>query len=205
MPGTWDYQVIMHEFSHLLKTGRWEINDKDVKVMFESSVTNGEIVNEALNSIFAVRMYDKTEQDIAYQLQSNYFQIILDCLDNYSLTDYINHSFTYLEQKLNEYMGNEDAVKMMTLLDVQYKDYHNPRISFEQEEFYPLYDYIASMYCNKYINANMSYTEAKEKFDNMIYRITYDVDQEYNIDTNHFYDFFNNYCSSLGISTNYSR
>lgn len=204
-PGTWDYQVIMHEFSHVLKSGNWDINDKNVVVSFESVSTNGEIIGEALNSIFAVRMYDKDEQDIAYQLQSNYLQLILENMDNYKLDDFINKSFTYFESKLNECNNNDDAVKIMTLIKAQYTDYHDDSIEIEQKEFYPIYDYIANMVYRNNLYAGMSYDEAKNVCDYMISRMTFDVPTEYNIDIEHIYQHFNEYCTSLGISNSLSR
>lgn len=205
-PGTWDYQVIMHEFSHVLKSGNWDINDKNVVVSFESVSTNGEIIGEALNSIFAVRMYDKDEQDIAYQLQSNYLQLILENMDNYKLDDFINKSFTYFESKLNECNNNDDdAVKIMTLIKAQYTDYHDDSIEIEQKEFYPIYDYIANMVYRNNLYADMSYDEAKNVCDYMISRMTFDVPTEYNIDIEHIYQHFNEYCTSLGISNSLSR
>lgn len=204
-PGTWDYQVIMHEFSHVLKSGNWNINDKNLVVSFESVSTNGEIIGEALNSIFAVRMYDKEEQDIAYQLQSNYLQLILENMDNYKLDDFINKSFTYFESKLNECNNNDDAVKIMTLIKAQYTDYHDDSIEIEQKEFYPIYDYIANMVYKNNLYAGMSYDEAKNVCDYMVSRMTFDVPTEYNIDIKHIYQHFNEYCTSLGISNSLSR
>jgi hypothetical protein len=79
------------------------------------------------------------------------------------------------------------------------KDYHSDLIEIEQEEYYPIYDYIADMYYRKYIDEDMSYNEAKSVADDLIERITYDVPLEYNIDTNRFYDYLNEYCNSIGI------
>ena len=157
-------------------------------------------VDEALNSVFAVSLFDYEERDIAYQLQSNYCTIMLDCLDNYSLSDYINHSLSYYASKLDEHNGHNIYDKcILTLIDTQYKDYHSDLIEIEQEEYYPIYDYIADMYYRKYIDEDMSYNEAKSVADDLIERITYDVPLEYNIDTNRFYDYLNEYCNSIGI------
>ena len=48
--GTWPYQVIFHEFSHCLRTGDWNIDDKRVKVQVEGQNFNNVITAEALNS-----------------------------------------------------------------------------------------------------------------------------------------------------------
>ncbi len=205
IPGTWEYQVIMHEFSHVIKTGNWDINGKNVVVSFDSSYTNGEIISEALNSIFTVRMYDKEELDIAYQLQSNYLELMLNNMDNYTLSDYINKSFTYFESKLNEYNQNEDAVRIMSLIKAQYTDYHDDSIEIEQSEFYPIYDYISNMVFKNNLHSGMSYDDAKKVCDYMIYRMTFDVPEEYNIDINHIYEYFDSYCNNLGITSTLSR
>lgn len=204
-PGTWEYQVIMHEFSHVLRCGWWNVDNKDIKVSFEDSDFFGATIEEAMNSIFTIKMYDKEEQDIAYQLQSNYLQLILENMDNYKLSDYVNHNISYFEKKLNEYNQNEDAVKILALIETQYKDYHDDSIEIEQKEFYPIYDYIANMVYKNNLYTGMSYDDAKNVCDYMISRMTFDVPAEYNIDIDHIYQYFNEYCNSLGISNSLSR
>lgn len=203
--GTWEYQVIMHEFSHVLRCGWWNIDGKDMKVVFEDSDFFGSTIEEAMNSIFTIKMYDKEEQDIAYQLQSNYLQLILENMDNYKLSDYVNYNISYFEKKLNEYNQSEDAVKILALIETQYKDYHDDSIEIEQKEFYPIYDYIANMVYKNNLYAGMSYDEAKNVCDYMVSRMTFDVPTEYNIDIEHIYQHFNEYCTSLGISNSLSR
>ena len=56
------------------------------------------------------------------------------------------------------------------------------------------------MYFNKYISSDMSYDQAKELTDNLVETIMFDVPEEYNIDTNHFYENLDEYCNSIGIS-----
>lgn len=204
-PGTWEYQVIMHEFSHVARCGWWNLNGKSIRVAFEDSDFFGTTIEEAMNSLYTIRLYDKEELDIAYQLQSNYLELMLNNMDNYHLEDYINHNISYLENQLNEYNKNEDAVKILALIETQYKDYHDDSIEIEQSEFYPIYDYISNMVFKNNLHSGMSYDDAKKVCDYMIYRMTYDVPEEYNIDTNHIYEYFDSYCNNLGITKTLSR
>ena len=197
--GTWDYQVIMHEMCHPIRGGIFTIDGKNIRINFTSQSGQGMIIEEAMNSLLSVRSYDQKERDIAYQLQSNMIEVILECMDNYTLQDFIEHNITYFENELNNQNDNNDAVEMIGLMTLQYDDYYNDRISVEQEQFYRLYDYIARMYYQKYLKENMSYEQALEIRNHLIERITYDVPNEYNIDINHFNEFFDEFCTLIGI------
>lgn len=200
--GTWEYQVIFHELTHCFRSRYTVINGKQVKFQPESLHFNDTLTNEALASLFAVSLFDYEEPDIAYQLQSNYHKTILECIDNYTLTDYANHSLGYYVHALDEFNGhNNYASTMIALMNVQYEGYHNPNLEVPQEELMPLYDYISNMYFRKYITSNMSYEQAREVTDELIGKILYDVPEEYHIDTNLFYTCLNNYCKANGIST----
>ena len=199
--GTWEYQVLFHEISHATRTASIIINEKLIKVQSTGNSLSLVIIDEALNSLFTVSLFDREEKDIAYQLQSNYCKIMLECLDNYSLTDYINHSLSYFAKKLDEHNGdNNYACSILSLIDVQYKDFHDDDIQIEQQEYYPIYDYICDMYYSKYITPEMSYSEAKKIADALMDEVTYDVPLEYNIDTNRFYNCLDSYCELIGIN-----
>ena len=158
-------------------------------------------MSEALNSIFAVSLLGYEEKDVAYQLQSNIHSVMLDSMDNYSLSDYVNHSSTYYAKKLDEFNGETNrATTILTLMELQYKDYHSDEIKVEQQEFYPIYEYVSKMYYKNRINSDMSYEEARKVADELVARITFDVPEEYNIDTEYFYKYFNEYCKNIGIS-----
>lgn len=198
--GTWEYQVLMHEFAHSIRNGYIENGDKDIRVSSMGKALSLVTVDEALNSVFTVSLFDYEERDIAYQLQSNYCTVMLECLDNYDLSDYINHSISYYAKKLDEHNGhNNYATTLFALIDAQYKDFHNDEISVAQEEYYPIYDYIANMYYNKYITSEMNYSDTKRVADSLIEKILYDVPFEYNIDTDRFYEYLNTYCMYRGI------
>lgn len=199
--GTWDYQVIFHELSHCLRNGLYNIDGKQVKIQAEGQNFSNIITAEALNSLFAVSLFDYEENDIAYQLQSNYHKVMIDCIDNYTLSDYVNHSLSYYANQLDKYNGDENyATVILELIQMQYDDFHSESINVEQKEYYPIYDYISNMYFNKYITSYMSYDEAQVVADRLVNIITFDVPEEYNIDTNRFYENLNNYCETIGIS-----
>ncbi len=204
VPGTWDYQVIMHELSHAART-YWRDTDSDgsfnIKVQFEGLGTKPLSVSEAMNSIFAVRMYDKEELDIAYQLQSNYFCVILESVDNYKLDDYINHSMSFLASKLDEAGGyNNYSMTIFELMDAQYDDYHSEQICIPEENFYPIYDYVSDFYYNKNLKTGMTEEEIKAVCDELINRVTFDVPEEYHINTEYFYVHLDEYLKSHGMT-----
>ncbi len=198
--GTWDYQVITHEFSHALRTLERQESDRKVKCTFSGINYNNVLVEESLDTLFAVSLLDYEEKDLGYQLQSNYHSIILDSIDNYNLSDYVNHSCSYYAIKLDEFTGDENkATTMFELIQLQYNEYHDSNLSVDQSEYYPLYDYISDIYYKNRINSNMSYSEASVIKEELEERVMYDVPERYNIDINHFDEHFNEYCKDLGI------
>ena len=205
IPGTWEYQVIMHEMGHPIRSGFIHKGDQEIRTQFENRSGEGTIVEESLNSLLTLRSYDKNERDVAYQLQSNMIETMVDSMDNYTYQDFVEHNITYFENKLNEQNGNNKAVEMLGLLNLQYKDYHDNDISVKQELFHPLYDYIATMYYTKNLSPNLTYEEAKAVRDRFIDKISFDVPEEYNLDIHHMEEFFDSYCAKIGITHDYAR
>lgn len=193
----WANQVIYHEITHALREARWEKNDKYVRVQFCDSSGYGDIIEEAMNSVFAINLYNKQEKDIAYQLQSNYIKLILSLLDNYKLSDYINHNFSYFEECLNRQNDNDEAKRIMALIELQYKDFHNDELKVEQEQYYPIYDYIVTMYLNKYANQEMTLYEIEDLVIQVKEQILYDVPKEYNINEEYFNQIARTYYNRL--------
>lgn len=201
VPGTWEYQVLFHEFTHCLRNGWWTEGDKKIKFQPEGVNYSNLITSESLNSLFAVSLFDYEEKDIAYQLQSNYHKIMIESMDNYDYSDYIQHSISYYAKKLDEFNGDDNyATSILELIQVQYDSYHDDSIQVEQSSFYPIYDYIANMYYKTNITSNMSYSEANDVKEELIDKIMYDVPSGYNIDTKYFDNTLNNYCNKVGIS-----
>ncbi len=198
--GTWDYQIIYHELSHAFRDGWFTVNGNELRVQGEGTSFSLTIANEALNSIFAISLFDYEERDIAYQLQSNYLTIMLECMNNYKIDDYVEHSLSYFAKKLDEQNGDNNYAKIiLNLIDTQYKDFHSDKIQIAQEEYYPIYDYVSDMYYKKYITPEMTYSEAKKVADTLVERVLFDVPEEYNIDTFRFYENLNDYCESIEI------
>ena len=204
-PGTWEYQVIMHEMAHPIRSGFIKKNGEEIRIQFTDKSGDGVIIEEALNSLLALRSYDKSERDIAYQLQSNMVEMMVESLDNYTYQDFVEHNITYFENELNKQNGDDKAIEMLALINLQYKDYHDKNMEVEQKNFYPLYDYIAKMYYRKKINPNMSYDTAKKIRDEYIDRMTYDVPEEYNLDVAHMEAYFDTYCNEAGIRIGRTR
>lgn len=199
--GTWEYQVLFHEISHCLRTRITEIDGIQVRIQCEGLNFSNNITAECLNSLFTISLFDYNEDDIAYQLQSNYHRIMIDCMDNYDLSDYANHSVSYYANKLDEFNKEKGVAPIiLELIQLQYDDYHNDHITIAQEEYYRIYDYIARMYFNKYITEDMSYEEMKNVVDKLVSMITFDVPEGYNIDVNHFYTYFEEYISEKGYT-----
>lgn len=193
--GTWDYQVLYHEFSHCLRDSIYEDkNGKRVSIQF-MGLNYYDIPNaEALNSLFAVSLFDYEEKDIAYQFQSNAHQLMIECMDNYTLSDYVNHSMTYYAQQLDAYNQDDSyALTILSLMNEQYEDYHDDSRENPQETYYPIYDYISKMYLDKHVTADMSYEEAKSVMDEMLERLLFDVPEEYHVDKDHFYTYLDEY------------
>lgn len=206
--GTIAYQIAMHELSHTSRTYWRDINNDgkvDIKAQFEGVELDQVSIMEAMNSLFTVGLFDYDEKIIAYQLQSNYLSVLIESLDNYSLGDYINHSMSYFASKLDEAHGdNNYASLIFELIETQYKDYHSDKIEISEEEYYPIYDYIADFYFSKHITPGMSKSEMIYVCDDLVSRIIYGVNEGYHIDSNHFYVYLEEYIQKHGFG-NYSR
>ena len=156
--GTWDYQVIFHELSHCLRDSHYTDEDGNKVYIQFAGLNYYDVPNaEAINSLFAVSLFDYEENDIAYQMQSNAHKIMIECMDNYSLDDYVNHSLGYYAKQLDEYNQDDNyATTILTLMDEQYHDYYDEKTAENPEKYYPIYDYISNMYLGKHLKAGMS-------------------------------------------------
>lgn len=199
--GTWAYQTLFHELSHAARTSIVRTRDRTYYIRSGGNSFREVMCDETLNTIFAVHLLGYEEPDLAYQLQSNFMDIILDSMDNYEIgSDYINHSQSYFIKKLNEYSGQESAADMIRLLQAQYDDFHDDSFKREQQEYYPLYDFVADVFYKNRITPNTSLAEAETVCEELIRRVTFDVPEEYELDVDHFRDHFRAYCEVLGIS-----
>ncbi len=188
VPGTWEYQVVMHEFGHAARTLIRTTDDASVSVRFSSG--NLTIPEEALHSVFTVSLFDYEERDIAYQLQSNMISVMVECLEDYSLSDYINHSLSYFAHKLDEQNGDVNyAMSILRLMQEQRTDGMDDRYERDQTTYYPLYQYLCKMYLARYAPDGGTPEELARLTDALVESVTYDVPEEYHIDVDAFYRF----------------
>lgn len=187
-PGTWEYQVIIHEFGHATRTIQRNSEELDLYVNFSSEYE--EIPEEALNSLFTVSLFDYEERDIAYQLPSNLFQVMLECLDDYSLSDYVNHSLSYLAHKLDRQTGYHNyAMTIFRLIGAQRDDHVHDEWERDPSVYYPIYDYVCRLYLDRYGAADMDEAARTALVQELVDRVTYDVPENFPVDTGEFFRF----------------
>jgi len=130
------------------------------------------------------------EWDIAYQIPSNYLRIMLECMDNYELTDYMNHSDNYFLSCLDQYMGDTNySTVIWKLIALQREDYANDKIDIPAEDYTPIYDYLCEMYYEKYITEDMTNEQMRKIADELVTKAFYDVPKNYKEDKDYFYEY----------------
>ena len=106
---------------------------------------------------------------------------MIECLDDYTLSDYINHSLSYFAHKLDVQNGdNNFAMTIFRLIEEQRTDYFDNRYEREQETYYPIYDYLCKMYLNRYAKGGESEDKINQLIQELIERDTYDVPGSFN-------------------------
>lgn len=194
VPRTWDYQVIIHEFGHAARMVHRDLDDVKVRVQALPPESGFTVIDEALNSLFAVSLFDYEEPDVAYQLQSNLFQILLECLDGVDAGDYLNHSIAWFARAFDRQNGdNNYAMSLFKLINAQYDDYHSEEIHRPQSVYYPIYDYVTKMYLDHYGRPDMTPEEKQALVQELLDRLLFDVSDEYEIDTEEFFRFAEQY------------
>lgn len=138
--GEWGFQVLIHEFCHVLRCSWFDANGNHYKLVFGGLESNS-LLGESMNSVFSCSLLNYYEKDIAYQIPSNYLRIMIECMGNYNLSDYVNHSDVYFLKKLDEANGHTNyAEKVWQLIALQRKDYEDDSIDIPKEKYYPIYD-----------------------------------------------------------------
>lgn len=195
--GTWAFQVMFHEIAHAMRSSRTALEPNGFYDASPGLLYNV-IADEALNSVFAVSLFDYEERDVAYQLPSNYLQIMLECMDNYTLADYINHSQTYFYHMLDLTTGHNNYAQVIwELIEFQRTDREDDYIQIPQEEYHPIYDYLCAMYYPRNITPDMTAEEARAVADKLVERVTYDVPEDFNLDTGRFYTNLESYLAGI--------
>ena len=187
--GEFGFQVLLHEFCHVLRSSYYETSDKKCYIDFYEDSDN-RMLMEAMNSVFACSLLNYYEWDIAYQVVSNYLRIMLECMDNYSLEDYVNHRDTYFLKKLDEFTGKTNYGQVIwKLIALQRSDWEQESVDIPIEEYYPIYDFLCEMYYEKYITEDMTDEEKRTVADELIKKAFYDAPDDYKIDENYFYEY----------------
>lgn len=193
--------ILTHEMGHTIRDATFEKDGVEYVCTFTNDVDDYNIVNETLTSILSLRSYDKESARMGYSFQSHMVEIMLECMDNYTLADYIGEDVNYFIKKLNETNGDNEAVRMLCLMQLNRDDIEQDDIHYEQSQYYDLYDYVARMYYRKHLSAGMSSEEITAVKDQLVSRIVTDVPEESTreFDKAHFDDYLVQYCSENGI------
>lgn len=194
--------ILTHEMAHALRDTTIKKDGVEYVCAFTNDFDDYTIVNEALTSILALRSYDKESARMGYGFHSHMVEIMLECMGNYTLADYIGDDISYFIKKLNEANGDNEAVRMLCLMQLNRDDIASDDIYFEQSQYYDLYDYVARMYYRKNLHDSMTSEEITEVKDHLVSRIVADVpeDSTREFDKAHFDDYLVQYCSENGIA-----
>ena len=185
--GEFGFQVLLHEFCHAARTC-W-LDGRYAKRAGFNYYSESTLLQESMNSAFSCSLLNYYEWDIAYQVPSNYLRIMLECMDNYELTDYINHGDTYFYRKLDETAGYRNYAKVLwQLITLQRSDWENDRIDIDAQAYYPIYDFLCDLYYDRYLRPDMTAEAARQVADELVCKAFYDAPEGYKIDPQRFYD-----------------
>lgn len=198
---TWAYQILFHELCHAARICRADLDGHAYRVQSGGNSYDCTILDETLNTVFSVSLLGYEEKDIGYQLQSNMMTAIVRSMDNYEISDYMNHSQNYFLIKLDEFTGQSGlAAQMIDLMNEQYTRYSESNKSTSQQKMAPLYEYISNIYYKNRITENMSYDEAVSVKNELVDLLSFDVPDEYDINWKFFDRYFTQYCKKMGIT-----
>ena len=187
--GEFGFQVLLHEFCHVLRSSFYETSEMKCYIDFYEDSDN-RILMESMNTVFSCSLLNYYEWDMAYQVASNYLRIMLECMDNYSLEDYVNHRDTYFLSKLDEYTGKTNYAQVIwKLIALQRSDWEQENMDIPMEEYYPIYEFLCEMYYDKYITDDMTDEEKQRVADELIKKAFYDAPEDYKIDEDYFYEY----------------
>ena len=191
--GEWGFQVLIHEFCHAART-RWVSHDGIWDKMQYCSESDNTLLEESMNSAFSCSLLNYYERDIAYQVPSNYLRIMLECMDNYTLDDYLNHSDLYFLSCLDEYTGCTNYAQVIwKLIALQRSDWQDDQTDISPEEYEPIYDYLCKMYYGKYITPDMTEEERLAVAKELVDKAFFDAPEGYKINSEYFYEYAENY------------
>lgn len=172
-----DYIVLSHELTHAARTLKLEKDNRQINTAFYKEASLGSYTDEALDTHFMHQLRGDGSRAEHYTLASSYIRIILSCLgNNYTGSDYMNHSVNYFISEMDKFMGDNNAEHIIALMESQMALHYNKYVETDLTNFEELFEYLTRMYMKKNLKANMSYSEASELFDKFYGEITYNFD-----------------------------
>lgn len=185
--GEFGFQVLLHEFCHAVRGCRVD-GDHAHQALFCYDVES-ELLEECLNSVFSCSLLSYDERDIAYQVPSNYLRIMLECMDNYEILDYMRYGDTYFYRMLDESSGYTNySSTIWKLITLQREDWQSEKIDLPSEEYDPIYDFLCELYYKKYITSDMTEKEMIAVADELVEKAFYDAPEDYKVNKERFYD-----------------
>ena len=124
--------ILTHEMGHTIRDATFKKDGVEYVCAFTNDFDDYTIVNETLTSILALRSYDKESARMGYGFHSHMVEIMLECMGNYTLADYIGDDISYFIKKLNEANGDNEAVRMLCLMQLNRDDIEQDDIHYEQ-------------------------------------------------------------------------
>ncbi len=194
--GEFGFQVLIHEFCHAARIC-WLDGSSKNSAGFDSDLED-DLLGECMNSDFSCSLLSYDERDIAYQTPSNYLRIMLECMDNYTLSDYMNHSSAYFLHKLDETAGDTNYASVIwKLIALQHSEWREKDIDIPAQTYEPIYDYLCRLYYRRYVMADMTDEEARAVADELVDKAFYDSPEDYKTETQPFYDNLDVYRAQL--------
>lgn len=205
----WDLVTLRHELGHLGNYFYIEDGEYAYKYQFKTTSTGG-YVQEAMDCIFTTNpyldYYESVGQDnTGYPLIQNELRVIIDCID-YNPKDSIDHNIYYLENQMNQVMGDElDSHVIMGIIDMQQTENQDQVIELDEQEYIDLYTYITKLYMTKYVNNSMSYSEIMDQKDTLKDRLLKAVQNPEYVYVDVIDEVFENYCLDNNITASLSK
>ena len=142
-----------------------------------------------MNNVYSCSLLRYDERDLAYQIPSNYLRIMLECMDNYTISDYFHHGDTWFYAKLDEAAGYTNYARTIwKLINLQRSDWNSDTIDIAEKEYEPIYDFLCRLYYGKYGTEDMTEEDAIALADELAERAFYDAPEGYKLNTDRFYE-----------------
>lgn len=187
------FQVLLHELCHAARESCERRGSIKYTLSFLTD-RNNSMLQESMNSLFSCSLLNYEERDMTYQVPSNYLLIMLECMDNYELSDYINHSDKYFLRRLDEYTGHTNyAQQIWDLISLQREDWKKEDVDYSSETYLPIYKFLCDMYYPLHITEDMTKEERNAVAAELTEKAFYDAPTDYKIDTVFFYVYANEY------------